>query len=150
MTSKSKRILAVALLLIALAVAVVSFIYLKEAALPADVDAANTAIGKFKKTVNPGQFRAWAVDELGKRSATNGQNIPDTEVPDYIKTIASNPPNEAYFFRNNGGEGIVFEWGGPFFDWAIMVGQTNLALHSTSENTVERWVPGIYFERYDR
>ena len=141
------------LLLVAAIIAGVSRFELWLASPPDDVIQADKGFKKAKETINPEQLRAWALEEIQKYSVTNkdGQiSIPNSDIPSYIKELFGEPPAEASVGEYGGEKCVFFSWGGPFFDWSIIIGSTNLAPQFNSEETVTRWVSGIYFSRYDK
>jgi len=119
---------------------------------PDDVIQADKGFKKAKETINPEELRTWALQEIPKCSVTNKDGqilIPDSDIPGYIKELFGEPP-EASVGEYGGEKYVFFGWGGPFFDWNITIGSTNLAPQYNSEETTTRWVPGIYFGRYDK
>jgi hypothetical protein len=117
---------------------------------PSDVVEADEGFKKAKETINPEQLRAWALGEIQKYSNTNNGNIPNSEIPSCIQKLFRDSPENFAVGEFEGQKYIWFGWGGPFFDWNIAIGSTNLAPPFNSEETTTRWVPGIYFGRYDR
>jgi hypothetical protein len=138
------------LLLVAAIITGISRFELWMASPPDDVIQADKGFRKAKQTINPEQLRAWALEEIQKRSTTNAASIPNSEIPSYIKELFGAPPVEASVGEYQGQKYIWFGWGGPFFDWNIAIGSTNLAPPFNSEETTTRWVSGIYFGRYDK
>jgi hypothetical protein len=118
-----------------------------------DVIQADKGFKKAKETINPEELRAWALKEIPKCSVTNEDGqifIPNSDIPSYIKELFGEPPVEASVGEYRGEKYVSFSWGGAFFDWGIAIGSTNLASPFNSEETTTRWVPGIYFARYDK
>jgi hypothetical protein len=138
------------LLLVAAVIAGVSRYELWLSAPPDDVRRADKGFRKIKETINPEQLRAWAFEEIQKCSTAHKESIPNSEIPSYIKEFFGEPPTEASVGEYRGEKYVSFSWGGAFFDWNIAIGSTNLASPFNSEETTTRWVPGIYFARYDK
>jgi len=138
------------LLLVAAIIAGISRFELWLASPAADVIQAEKGFKKAKETINPEQLRAWALKEIQKYSVTNEANIPNAEIPSYIKELFGEPPAGASVVEYGGQKCVFFSWGGAFFDWSIIIGLTNLAPQFNSEETITRWVSGIYFSRYDK
>jgi len=117
---------------------------------PEDVVQANEGFKKAKETINPEELRAWALEEIQKYSATNEANIPNSEIPGYIKSLFGGPPEDAGVVKNGDQRFIEFIWGGPIFHWYIDIGSTNFTPPIDSKITTIKWVSGIYFSREDK
>src|ERR1700722_11706048 len=137
-------------LLIAGTIAGISRFDLLLSAPDSQVVEADKGFKKAKETINPEQLRVWALEEIQKYSTTNETSIPNADIPSYIKELFSESPAEAGVVKYGGQKAVFFNWGGPFFDWSIIIGSTNLPPQYSSEETTTRWVPGIYFSRYDK
>jgi len=141
------------LLLVAAIIAGVSRFELWLSLPPSDVVEADKGFKKAKATINPEQLRTWALEEIPKCSVTNEDGeifIPNSDIPNYIKELFSEPPNEACVWENGGQKCILFGWGGPFFNWSIIIGQTNFVPLLSPEESATKWVSGVYFSRYDK
>jgi hypothetical protein len=120
---------------------------------PREVVEADAGFKKAEKTINPEQLRAWALDEIQKYSVTNGANLPNSEIPDYIQNLYSVPVEDfSVFPKTSEREGsVTICWGGGFFHWMIDIGPTNdiETTGATNNFTIVEWVPGIYYSRED-
>lgn len=143
----------IVLLLIAAIIAGISRFELWLSLPPSDVVEADKGFKKVKETINPEQLRAWALEEIPKCSVTNKDGqifIPNSDIPSYIKELFGEPPADASVGEYGGEKYVLFGWGGPFFNWSITIGSTNLAPDFSPEETTTKWVSGIYFSRYDK
>ena len=143
------------LFLVAAIIAGVSHFELWLSAPDSQVVEADLGFKKAKETINPEQLRAWALQEIEikKHSVANEDGvipIPNSEIPSYINELFDEPPAVASVTEYGGQKCVFFNWGGPFFDWSIFIGSTNLMPQYSSEETTTRWVPGIVFSIYDK
>jgi hypothetical protein len=151
--SKSRKLhpwIWIVLLLVAAIIAGISHFELWLSTPPNDSLRAEKGFQKAKDTINPEQLRAWALEEIQRHSAANEVSIPDSEIPDYIKELFGEPPAAASLGEYHGQKYVYLDWGGPFFDWSIVIGSTNLDPQFSLEETPTKWVSGIYFDRYDK
>jgi hypothetical protein len=110
------------------------------------VNQADAGFRRAKKNIDPEQLRAWAFAINKAHSATNDSGkVKISEVPDYIKNLYSQEPE---FVSAHPNEGMVLiAWGGGFFSWNFIIGQTNWIETPSEELQVAEWVPGIYYTR---
>ena len=114
---------------------------------------ADAGFKRAKQTINPEKLRAWALQAAEKwPPTTNGfgfRNIPQSEIPEYLRTLYSYSPS-AIVFPGPDREGpvVVISWGGGFFHWGIDVGSTNFVRRPNSTYPkVFQWVRGIDYTR---
>ena len=104
-----------------------------------------------RKTINPEELRQWALQEITKRSGTNGDStIPASEIPDYILKLYSKRPEDAMVGGSDGQHIVFIIWGGGFFHWGINIGDTNFSEPHANEDSEYRdfeWTRGIYYSR---
>jgi hypothetical protein len=113
---------------------------------------ADAGFRKAKKTINPEQLRAWALEEIPKYpQPTNdifAPKIPNSEIPSYMQKLYSESVEDA-IIQHDGQSCVQICWGGPFFHWMFYIGSTNFVLPNDSYVTSVEWVPGIYYSRED-
>ena len=116
------------------------------------VHQADAGYRKIKRTVNPEDLRAWALEAIKKTSATNGMHreIPPSEMPVYLRNLYATPPEMASAepkIEQDGGN-VFIMWGGGFFGWGFQIGPTNFVV-TTHEHgpRVFEVAPGIYYFR---
>jgi hypothetical protein len=116
---------------------------------------ADEGFRKAKKSIDPEQLRAWALESIKSYSGTNGysEDISQSKIPDYIKNLYSTPPEQAWVNpKTSKSEGcVMIMWGGGFFHWGLNIGNTNFSEPFNSQNQEYpynfEWVSGIYYTR---
>jgi hypothetical protein len=116
------------------------------------VRTADAGFEKAKKTINPEELRAWALESVKHWAKTNGESsiLPRSEIPEYIRNLYPYPPEDVEI---TGGEQaqVAIMWGGGFFHWGLFIGDTNFSLPFNSRNMEYpynfKWVNGIYYTR---
>ena len=112
---------------------------------------ADTGFRKAKKTIDPEELRAWALEEIKNHSNTNGfsQKISSSEIPNYLKNLYTRAPEDAWVNpRTIDSEAcVMIMWGGGFFHWGLDIGPTNYMTSTNSDYRPFMWHPGIYYRR---
>jgi len=116
---------------------------------------ADEGFKKAKITIDPEELRAWALAEIVKRQPVandiEGNGIPNSEIPNYIKNLYSDFPEDAAVVKESGDSYVRIFWGGGFFHWVMEVGDTNFSEPFNSSNPEYpynfEWVKGIYYTR---
>lgn len=132
---------------------VLNFVYLVFTEPSRIVHVADAGFKKAEKTIDPEQLRAWALKEIPKYPfPTNtifAPKILNSEIPDYVQALYSQPVENACVFNENGVTNVTISWGGPFFHWMLAIGPTNFVYPKDPEVTAVEWVPGVYYVRED-
>lgn len=111
---------------------------------PKEVVEADAGFKRAKQIIDPEKLRAWA---LGEIAVPRGKRGP-IEVPDYVKNLYSEPPENAWVSDGKDGACVEIQWGGGFFSWGICIGPTNMRLPDNEGDIVRaQWAPGIYYGR---
>jgi hypothetical protein len=118
------------------------------------VHEADTGFRKAKNIINPEQLRAWALAEIPKHPQLTNDVIPqisNSEIPSNIQKLYAALPEDAVIQKYGDQKYVQISWGGGFFHWALLVGDTNFSLPFNSANHEYpynfEWVPGIYYTR---
>jgi len=102
-------------------------------------------ITRLNGEVNADRLRGWAREVLGN---TNGQGpmvmIAATDVPKEIQNIEHYPVPRGYVESSPSLDKryVSLRWGGGFFGWGMMIGDTNLTFET--DDTCLIWKPGIF------
>jgi hypothetical protein len=106
-----------------------------------------------RKTVNAEELRQWALEEISKHAGTDESRVPASEIPHFVKSLYSSPPNEVLVIpaRPPDPSYVIVAWGGGFFHWLIRIGDTNYSEPYLSGNGEYpysfEWTNGIYYTR---
>ena len=116
------------------------------------VQDADAGFRKAKKTINPEELRAWALEEIPKYPRPTNDifapKIPNSEIPSYMQKLYWESVEDACV-QHGDQPNVKISWGGPFFHWMFYIGATNFVLPKDSETTAIQWIPGIYYSRED-
>ena len=106
-----------------------------------------------RRNIDPEKLRAWALSLVSNFPPTNTsygvRELPGHRVPKSVEDIYRTTPRVSIFgARDEVGEHVMLMWGGGHFNWALLIGQTNLPMRTDSNRfTNVKWVPGIYYRR---
>ena len=104
---------------------------------------ADAGFKKATNTIDPEALRAWALESAHKRRTDQAvTNV----MPKEILTLYDEPPDIEVYDSE-----VKLRWGGGFFSWFFIIGNTNDTAPFHSENQEFRynfeWRPGIYYTR---
>jgi hypothetical protein len=104
---------------------------------------ADAGFKKATNTIDAEALRAWALESAQKRRTA--QTVTNA-MPKEILTLYSKPPDIEVYDSD-----VKLSWGGGFFSWFFIIGNTNdtLPFHSSNQEFPYNfeWRPGIYYTR---
>jgi hypothetical protein len=106
---------------------------------------ADSGFRKAKKTIDPEELRAWALEEIKKNGSANGF-ILNSEIPDKLRNLYDYTPSAGVVPKTEDHEAcVMIMWGGGFFSWGFDIGSTNYVASTNFDYTPFMWHPGIYY-----
>ena len=117
---------------------------------------ADVGFKQARRNIDPNPLQAWAVREIAKYPFTNDnenmRTIPQSEIPDPVKTLYRHLPDAAILKNEaNGMNYVKIVWGSGFFQWSFWIGPTNFSISTNGTYyQTTKWVDGVYFLREGR
>ncbi|GEM_PF-6776827 len=106
---------------------------------------------KAKSSLNPIELQKQVQPLLGKFQGS--QDVPLQNIPPSLTNLYAGPPNHAFAEEYQGGKFLTVDWGGPDWDFGLMIGNGSLKDDDDSNiapRVIDHWTNGVYFWRNGR